>query len=148
MMDAAEAYAVADLRFATFRVGEDVGSVEQAHLLEPTDRALVAVGGQNPPAEPCLVNAHLHLARGIPSLNRIVRQNSLALFEVANHLSLGDEYLAAYRVVIDDEAGIERPVPTWARPDEVDNRHPQCVCGAQRAVVGLVDFARSVGVQD
>lgn len=53
-MDAAEAEAVADERLSGLSVADDVRGVEEPHLLQPADRALAAVCGQDLSSKPGL----------------------------------------------------------------------------------------------
>src|SRR5437763_5448714 len=127
MVDAAEAEPVAHLRLAALSIGKNVGGVEEAHLLKPTDRTLVVVRGQNAAAEACLVDPDLHLARGVPALDRVVGKVRVALLEASDHLALGHEHLPCGWCVLYDEAGVERAIPAWPRSDEVADRHSQVV---------------------
>ncbi|MGH3093697.1 MAG: hypothetical protein ACRDOG_15415 [Gaiellaceae bacterium] len=92
-MDRAEAEPVAHDGLAVrLRVGDDVGGVQEADLLQPADRALAAVRGDDAAAEPCLVEPHLDVADDVATLDRIVEERGLLLVHGPHHLALRDEH--------------------------------------------------------
>jgi hypothetical protein len=115
----AEAQAVGHDGFAAGpRIADDVGGVEQASLLEPADRALRRVGGND-------TTSKARGARGLSPLERRtgarwrLRAARAPARRGTDHRSLRDESSSRGRFVADDEAGEVRLVPTGSGPDEV-----------------------------
>src|SRR5205823_7545214 len=65
VVDRAEAEAIADRRLAALDVAQDVRGVEEAELLQPADRALTAVRGDDSAAEARLVEPDSRLSHGV-----------------------------------------------------------------------------------
>jgi len=84
----------------------------------------------------------------IAALDDVRWQDRLALVVPAGHATRGEHHLAGAEDVGGDEHRPLRPVPARARANEVDERHVQLVRGPERAVVGLIDRAGAVGVDD
>ena len=88
VVDRAETQAVAHLGLAVhLEIADDVRRVEQAALLQPTDRAALAVGRHDPAAEPSLVDAHARLPEHVPPLDRVVHDDRLPFVQRPDHLS-------------------------------------------------------------
>jgi hypothetical protein len=149
MVDRAEAEPVAhDRQPLLLEIADDVGGVEQACLLEPADCALVRVCRQHARPEAGLVQSHARFADGVAALERVVGQQWLALVVGADHPTRREGHGASDRVVAGEEDGPLGSVVPGPGADEVDERHLQLEGGAQRPVVGLVDVAGAVGVDE
>jgi hypothetical protein len=126
MVNRTEAQAVVDAGLpACFQVTDDVRGVEQAHLPQAANGALVAIGRKHPPPESPLMNPHSHVAVDIATLERIVDRRWFRLVEVAEHLSFLHENGLRGRVIVDDEAGKNRLVPPRSRRHEVRDRYAE-----------------------
>jgi hypothetical protein len=81
VVDRAEAEAVADRRLAALDVAQDVRSVEEAELLQPADRALTAVRGDDSAAEARLVEPDSRLPHGVAALDLLFKRHWLGLVQ-------------------------------------------------------------------
>src|SRR5262245_1848520 len=82
MVDRAQGKTVANFGCAgRLGVADDVRRVKQPNLLEPADRALLAVRGKDDPAEAPLVQPDLHFARGVASFDRVRDRDRFELID-------------------------------------------------------------------
>lgn len=103
VMDRAQADAVAHDGVAVFlEIANDVSGVEQPKLLEPADRALVAVGRQNLTAKAPLMDPDVRLADDVSPLDRVGDPRRLSVVERAAHRAGLDENTEGCGIVGDD----------------------------------------------
>jgi len=147
VVDRVQAQAVLDDGLAAIlEVSDDVGGIEEPHLLEPADRAAVAVCGEDDAAEARLMHARPDPADDIASLDRILEQDGLSLVDRPDELSERDNDRARSGVVRDDEAWMEALVSPGPSPEEVENRNLQLVRSTESPIVRVVKRPIAVGV--
>ena len=148
-MDRAEAEAVAHERLSRrLRVADDVRRVEEPQLLQPADRAAVAVGREHAAAEVRLVDALLHLADDVAALDRVLDVDGLALVVGPAHAPEREQDAQLVREVLLDVRRIDGVVAVGPGADEVDDGHAEEVGLPEQAVEVVVRVGPLVGVED
>ncbi len=149
VVDRAETEPVADDGVAgLLGVGDDVGCVEQADLLQPADGAAVAVGGQHRTAELRLVDPLLDLSDDVTALDLVGDVHGLTFVVGAAHLPEREQHAELAGQILLHERRVDGAVPVRTRTDEVDDRHVEQMCIAQPAVEVVVGIVVLVGVED
>jgi len=147
VVDGAQREAVDDRGDALLvRVLDDVRGLDQRGLAQRADRAAAAVGAQHVEPEAVLVQAGADLAHRVGAVVGGALQ--ALVLEVGDRKADLERDDARDGVVARDEDGLEDHVLARCEAVEVDERHLLGERCAQRSVIGLVDGAGSVVVDD
>ena len=147
MVDRAQREAVDDRGDALgLDVGDDVRRLDERPLAQRADRATVPVGAHDVELEALLVQADSGLVRGV---SPDVRPGDQAARLHVLDGQPGLEHDGAGRWIVGrDEHRRDDEYCPGASAAEVDEWRPHARRGAQRAVVGLVDRTRAIGVRE
>src|SRR5205809_4210013 len=122
--------------------------IKHPQLLEATDRALARIRRHDSASEARLLDSRFRLTHDVATLDRVVERNRLWLVDRAAQLAGGDDDHPCSWVVGAHVRGEDRLVPARPGREEVDERHPKLVSSPKCTVVGLVDVAGSVRIEE